>query len=99
MRELLEALAGFDADEKIRCIVITGSDKVFSAGADIKEMAAWSSVEALKEGNLERFDNLRKISKPIIAALSGYALGGGLELAMACDIIVAAEGTNWDNRR
>src|SRR5579872_4428679 len=93
MKELLDALSGFDSDEKIGCIIITGSDKVFSAGADIKEMAAWSSVEALKEGNLERFDSLRKISKPIIAALSGYALGGGLELAMVCDIIVAAEGT------
>jgi enoyl-CoA hydratase len=93
MRELLESLRAFDSEEKIRCIVITGSDKVFSAGADIKEMAGWSSVQALKEGNLERFDSIRKISKPIIAAISGYALGGGLELAMACDIIVAAEGT------
>ncbi|MDA4111517.1 MAG: enoyl-CoA hydratase-related protein [Thaumarchaeota archaeon] len=93
MRELVDALTRFEENEKIRCIIITGSDKVFSAGADIKEMSTWNSVEALKQGNLERFDSLRKITKPIIAALSGYALGGGLELAMACDIIVAAEGT------
>ncbi|MDA4129640.1 MAG: enoyl-CoA hydratase-related protein [Thaumarchaeota archaeon] len=93
MRELLAALTRFDSDSEIRCIILAGSDRVFSAGADIKEMAAWSSVDALKEGNLERFDAVGKISKPLIAALCGYALGGGLELAMACDIIIAAEGT------
>ena len=93
MKEVVSALEEFDSDDSIKCIVISGSEKVFSAGADIKEMSSWSAVEALKQANLERFDRLRKISKPIIAALSGFALGGGLELAMACDIIVAAEGT------
>ena len=92
MSELVEALKWFEANGAIRCLVITGSEKVFSAGADIKEMSAWTSAEALKQANLERFDVVKKISKPIIAAISGYALGGGLEIAMACDIIVAAEG-------
>jgi enoyl-CoA hydratase len=91
MKELLEALNGFDNDDSIYCIILTGSDKVFSAGADIKEMSAQSSVEALKEGNLERFDSISKIRKPIIAAVAGYCFGGGLELAMACDIIIVAE--------
>jgi enoyl-CoA hydratase len=91
MKELLEVLFEFQGDEKVKCIIITGSDRVFSAGADIKEMANWTSVEALKQANLERYDQLRKISKPRIAARSGFAYGGGLELAMACDIIVASE--------
>jgi enoyl-CoA hydratase len=93
MEELLEALFEFEATVAIRCIIITGSEKVFSAGADIREMVAWTSAEALKHGNLQRFELLKRISKPIVAAISGYALGGGLELAMACDIIVAAEDT------
>jgi len=91
MTELLKALQGFEANDGIKCIIITGSDRVFSAGADIKEMADWTSVEALRQNNLERFDQLKKITKPIIAAISGFAYGGGLELAMACDIIVASE--------
>ncbi len=93
MKELVKALNLFQVDDKIRAIVITGSDRVFSAGADIKEMSTWTAVQALKQSNLESFYRLRKISKPLIAALSGYALGGGLELAMACDMIVAAEDT------
>jgi enoyl-CoA hydratase len=93
MQEVVTALAQFEANEQVKCVIMTGSDKVFSAGADVKEMSEWSAVEAFKRGNLERFDLIRKITKPIIAAISGYALGGGLELAMACDIIVAAEGT------
>jgi enoyl-CoA hydratase len=91
MSELLQTVNRFQSDDSIRCIVISGSERVFSAGADIKEMSNWNSVEALKAGNLERFDQLKKISKPLIAAVSGFALGGGLELAMACDIIIAAE--------
>jgi enoyl-CoA hydratase len=93
MQEVVTALADFEAKEQVKCIILTGSDKVFSAGADVKEMSDWSAVEAFKAGSLERFDAMRKITKPMIAAVSGYALGGGLELAMACDIIVAAEGT------
>jgi len=92
MKELVQALEEFDSDEAIRSIVITGNDRVFSAGADIKDMSNQTSVQALREGNLERFDEIQKVTKPLIAAVSGYALGGGLELAMTCDIIVAAEG-------
>lgn len=95
MQELLTALNSFESDEKIRCVVITGSEKVFSSGADIKEMSNLDAVTALKQSNLERFDVIKKISKPIIAAVSGYALGGGLELAMTCDIVIAAEDTKF----
>lgn len=95
MKELVSALELFEVDEKIKCLIITGSERVFSAGADIKEMSDLDAVTALKQSNLEKFDALKKITKPIIAAVSGYALGGGLELAMACDIIVAAEGTKF----
>lgn len=91
MKELISALEDFENDDKINCIVITGNERAFSAGADIKDMSEQNAVDALKEGNLERFDAIQKISKPIIAAVSGLALGGGLELAMSCDIIVAGE--------
>ena len=93
MQELLSALNDFELDEKIKCVVITGSETAFSSGADIKEMTGLDAVTALRQDNLERFDAIKKISKPIVAAISGYALGGGLELAMSCDIIIAAEGT------
>ncbi len=93
MKDLLHALNEFDSNENIRCIIVTGGEKIFSAGADIKEMSNVSSIEALKAGNLDYFDQIQKISKPIIAAINGYCLGGGLELAMACDILIAGESS------
>ncbi len=89
--ELVAALAAFDADPAISAIVITGSERAFAAGADIKEMAESTAVEMLAGSFVEQFDGIRKIKKPVIAAVSGYALGGGCELAMSCDMIVASE--------
>ncbi len=89
--ELIAALQAFDADEAIRCLVLTGSDRAFAAGADIKEMADAGTVEMLGRDNLARWERIRGIKKPIIAAVSGFALGGGNELAMSCDMIIAAE--------
>jgi enoyl-CoA hydratase len=91
LSELVDALAKLDADEAVRCIVLTGNERAFAAGADIKEMADVSSVDMLRRNALARYDAVRKITKPIIAAVSGWALGGGCELAMACDMIVASE--------
>ena len=91
LAELLEALLAFDADGGIGAMVITGSPRVFAAGADIKEMAEASSVDMLTNGFIELFDGLRRIKKPVIAAVSGFALGGGCELALSCDLIVASE--------
>ena len=91
LSELVDALTKLDADEAVRCIVITGNERAFAAGADIKEMADASSVDMLRRNALARYDAVRKIAKPIIAAVSGWALGGGCELAMACDMIVASE--------
>jgi enoyl-CoA hydratase len=91
INELMDALAGFEADEDIGAIVITGSEKAFAAGADIKEMAGASPVDMLQHDHISRLDELNKISKPVIAAVAGWCLGGGNELAMACDMIIAAE--------
>lgn len=91
MRELVTALTEFDADESIHCLVITGDERAFAAGADIKEMAEASAVDMLTRGTIELWDRLRSLRKPIIAAVSGHCLGGGCELAMACDMIVASE--------
>jgi enoyl-CoA hydratase len=91
MTELIEALLDFDLDEEIGAIVIAGSERVFAAGADISEMSEMSAVEMLTSSFVELFDGIRDIKKPIIAAVSGYALGGGCELAMSCDMIVASE--------
>ncbi len=91
MGELMQALQEFNADGAIGAIVIAGSERAFAAGADIKEMAEASAVEMLMRDNISLFDRIRKIHKPVIAAVSGYALGGGCELAMSCDMIIASE--------
>ena len=91
MRVLVDAALAFDADAAVGGIVITGDERAFAAGADIKEMASASVVEMLQANRIELWDALRGIKKPLIAAVSGWALGGGCELAMACDMIVASE--------
>jgi enoyl-CoA hydratase len=89
--ELMDALKEFDADDEIGAMVIAGSERAFAAGADIKEMANASAVDMLLHDNIGRFDRIRQIAKPVIAAVSGWCLGGGNELAMSCDMIVASE--------
>ncbi len=91
MEELVDALETFDKDHDVRAIIITGNEKAFAAGADIKEMADASAVDMLIRDQFARWDRIRKIKKPIIAAVSGFALGGGCELSMTCDIIIASE--------
>jgi enoyl-CoA hydratase/carnithine racemase len=94
VRELVSALDALEADESVRCVVLTGSDKAFCAGADVKEMVKLSAAEIASSDHLRpAWERAARFPKPLIAALSGYALGGGLELAMCCDIIVASEGT------
>ena len=89
--ELMDALEAFDADDAIGAMVVAGSEKVFAAGADIKEMAEASEEQMRQSLFIGLFDRIRKIKKPIIAAVSGWALGGGCELAMSCDMIIASE--------
>jgi enoyl-CoA hydratase len=89
--ELTQALAAFDRDAGIAAMVISGSEKAFAAGADIKEMAQRRYPEALLDDFIAVWDTFRTIRKPVIAAVSGFALGGGCELAMMCDLIIAAE--------
>jgi enoyl-CoA hydratase len=91
MDELVHALEAFDADDGIGCIVVTGSEKAFAAGADIKQMANAGVVEMMSSSFIGYWDAVQKIAKPIVAAVSGYCLGGGCELAMTCDLIVASE--------
>ncbi len=92
MDELGAALLAFDADETIGCIVITGSDKAFAAGADISAMAHKTYADALRDNFITRnWETIRRVRKPVIAAVAGFALGGGCELAMMCDFIIAAD--------
>jgi enoyl-CoA hydratase len=91
MTELVDCLEALDQDSDVRAIVLTGSERAFAAGADIKEMADATAVEMLTRDQFARWDRIRKIKKPIIAAVSGFALGGGCELMMHCDIIIASE--------
>ncbi|MEF3366843.1 enoyl-CoA hydratase [Methylocystis sp. 9N] len=89
--ELDNALGGFDRDADIGCIVLTGSEKAFAAGADIKEMRDKSFVDAFLDDFIGRWDAVARARKPIVAAVGGFALGGGCELAMMCDIVLAAD--------
>ena len=92
MDELGQALGGFDADEAIGAIVITGSERAFAAGADIAAMKDWTYMDVYKSEYITRnWERLRTVRKPVIAAVAGFALGGGCELAMMCDIVIAAE--------
>lgn len=95
MQEIKHALAKFDADENIRCIIITGNERAFAAGADIKQMESRTAIDMLIIDQFETWDQIRKTKKPIIAAVSGFALGGGCELAMTCDMIVASESAKF----
>jgi len=95
MIELMDTLEKLDADESVGCFVLTGDERAFAAGADIKEMADSSSIELLLKGHISPFDRIQHISKPIIAAVSGWCLGGGCELAMSCDMIVASESARF----
>jgi len=96
MTELGAALQAFDADGNIGCIIITGSEKAFAAGADIGAMAKYSFVDAYKGDYITRnWEAIRGIRKPVIAAVSGFALGGGCELAMMCDFIIAADNAKF----
>jgi enoyl-CoA hydratase len=91
MGELAEALRSLDDEEDVRCIVLGGSERAFAAGADIGEMATASAMEMYAAKRVERWDAIRSLRTPIVAAVSGYCLGGGCELAMSCDLIIASE--------
>ena len=96
MDELGAALKGFDADAAIGCMIVTGSEKAFAAGADIGAMASYSFADVYKGDYITRnWEQMRQVRKPVIAAVSGFALGGGCELAMMCDFIIAAENARF----
>ncbi len=96
MNELGDALKAFEADAAIGCMIITGSEKAFAAGADIGAMASYSFADTYKGDYITRnWETVRSIRKPVIAAVSGFALGGGCELAMMCDFIVAADNARF----
>jgi enoyl-CoA hydratase len=95
MDALCDALEALDRDDEVRAIVVTGNERAFAAGADIGEMAGASAVEMLRSNRIGQWDRVRRVSKPIIAAVSGWCLGGGCELAMTLDLIVAGEGAKF----
>lgn len=95
MLELKSALQELDENEDVRCIILTGNQQAFAAGADIKQMETRTTVDMIKIDQFETWDQIRKTKKPIIAAVSGFALGGGCELAMTCDMIIAGESAKF----
>ncbi len=95
LQELYDALSGLDNDAEVQCSIITGSEKAFAAGADIKEMMDKTGETMYNDDQFAPFYKLRLIKKPVIAAVSGFALGGGCELVMACDIVIAGENAKF----
>ena len=95
MRELMDALASFDKNDTVGAMVVTGNEKAFAAGADIKEMADQSIQQMMDRDHVGVFGRIRTIQKPVIAAVSGWALGGGCEVALSCDMIVASESAKF----
>jgi enoyl-CoA hydratase len=95
MRELMDALEAFDKNDAIGAMIITGNAKAFAAGADIKEMADKSIQEMMDKDHIAVFGRIRTIRKPVIAAVSGWALGGGCEIALSCDMVVASESARF----
>lgn len=95
MAEVIDALEQFDEDEEIGCLIVTGNERAFAAGADIKEMVEAQPADMLNNPFIDYWDRMQRISKPIIAAVSGFALGGGCEFAMACDMIVASDSAQF----
>jgi len=93
--ELLDAIEAFDADANVGCILLAGSDKAFAAGADIKEMADKSYIDIFRADYAGDYERLTRVRKPLIAAVAGFALGGGCELAMLCDFIIAADNAKF----
>jgi enoyl-CoA hydratase len=91
MDELVAALHELDGDDRVRCIVVGGNERAFAAGADVGELASAAPIELYGSRRIERWDAIRALRTPLVAAVSGYCLGGGCELALACDIVVASE--------
>ena len=94
-KEILQALTNFDQDNKIKCIAIEGNEKLFSPGADIKELEKLTKNKAAEQKLFDSFDEIHNIKKPVIALVEGYALGGGMELALICDFIIASENAKF----
>jgi enoyl-CoA hydratase len=94
-KEILQALTNFDQDNKIKCIAIEGNEKLFSPGADIKELQNLTKNKAVAQKLFDAFDEIYNIKKPVIALVEGYALGGGMELALICDFIIASENAKF----
>ena len=95
MEELVTALRELDEDTDVRCIVLGGNERAFAAGADIAELAAGTPVSLYQSRRIDRWDEIRSLRTPLIAAVSGFCLGGGCELAMACDLIIASESAKF----
>jgi enoyl-CoA hydratase len=95
MRELMDALASFDKNDAVGAMVVTGNEKAFAAGADIKEMADQSMQQMMDRDHVAVYGRIRTIQKPVIAAVSGWALGGGCEVALSCDMIIASESAKF----